>query len=198
MLEDLLALWPQGILIALAAYFVGSVPTGYWFAKWFYGIDVTKNGSGNIGATNVARLTGKKWHFALILFLDAAKAAVTVFFAGYLKFDGVWAPWTAVLASTFLLLGNGFSPFLFFRGGKSVATLLGICTVLLPVSVTVLFIVFMALFMALFRKVAAASVFVTGLLPVFYFLLQPNFDPRIFGFLIFSAMWIAWRHRSNF
>ena len=128
-------------LLILISYLIGSVPSGYWFAKIFFGIDVTKHGSGNIGATNVARVLKNKKYFFLIFFFDFVKSFLTLFVSA--KFLNVDLPWRVVplwkvipygllLLSVFLILGNAHSIFLQFRGGKCVATTLGILSFLFP------------------------------------------------------------------
>ena len=182
------------ILIVFFSYFIGAIPTGYWFARILFDLDVTSGGSGNIGATNVARLTGKWWHFILILALDAGKAAVTLFI---LKLMPICFPIHFLfISAVFLLVGNGLSPFLQLRGGKGVSTLIGILGVLFPWQILIFFIGSMAAFVALFRRVGVASVFSAVLLPAFYALFCV-FDMSSFGFLIFSALWIVVRHREN-
>ncbi len=106
------------IVAAFLAYLIGSIPFGLVIAR-FRGVDITRVGSGNIGATNVTRNLGKKWG-ALTLLLDALKGLVptylTLVYLGYKE---------ALLVGTVAILGHCFSIFLKFRGGKGVATTIG-------------------------------------------------------------------------
>ncbi len=221
------------LLLLLFSYIIGAIPTGYWFAKLFYNLDITAGGSGNIGATNVARLTKHKWHFFLILALDAGKAALALFVikkiliyftchSGFLscnfgplscnfgplschpgitschpELDPGSLPLFLIISAAFLLIGNGFSPFLRFGGGKGVSTFLGILLILFSWHVATFFIISMMFFTALFRRVDVASVSSVAILPIFYSFVA-SFSWSSFGLLVFSAIWIMLRHRRNF
>ena len=120
-------------LIILAAYLVGAVPFGYLAACW-RGVDILKEGSGNIGATNVARVLGKQWGF-LVFLLDFAKGALPVWVAGQAASTLTLelSPEAAgVAAGVAAFLGHLFPIYLGFRGGKGVATGAGIVLVLVP------------------------------------------------------------------
>ena len=123
------------ILLYLTAYFLASVPFGFILAKVFAGVDVRKEGSGNIGATNVLRVLKEKApHLAkkltIITFaLDAIKGAIVVLIAMALGAEPA-VLWTIAVLS---VLGHCFSPFLAFEGGKGVATGFGVLLVLLPI-----------------------------------------------------------------
>ena len=128
-------LFNQNILLYLAAYLLSGIPFGYLLAKKFAGVDIKQAGSGNIGATNVLRVVkekdpklGKRLG-AATLFLDAIKGIVVILIAKVLGApEGVL--WTlAVLA----VMGHCFSAFLFFEGGKGVATGFGVLLVMMPI-----------------------------------------------------------------
>ena len=125
----------QNVLLYLAAYLIASIPFGYLLAKKFAGVDIKEEGSGNIGATNVLRVVKEKDPKlakklgGITLFLDAIKGVVVILVAQMLG-----APetvlWTiAVLA----VMGHCFSAFLFFEGGKGVATGFGVLAVMMPI-----------------------------------------------------------------
>jgi len=125
----------QNILLYLAVYLLAGIPFGYILAKQFAGVDIKEAGSGNIGATNVLRVVKEKDPKlakklgAVTLFLDAIKGVIVLLIATYLN-----APesvlWTiAVLA----VVGHCFSVFLFFEGGKGVATGFGVLMYLMPI-----------------------------------------------------------------
>ncbi len=141
-------LTPIGIV--LVAYLLGSVPFGVIFAR-AKGIDIQRVGSGNIGATNVARQLGKKLG-ALVLLLDAAKGALPVAAALWLA-PGAWVAPACALAA---VVGHCFPPWLRFHGGKGVATALGVFAVLDPPALGVALLVF-ALVYAACRIVSAGS-----------------------------------------
>jgi glycerol-3-phosphate acyltransferase PlsY len=133
----------QNILLYLATYLVAGIPFGYLLAKQFAGVDIKSAGSGNIGATNVLRVVKEKDPAlakklgAITLFLDAIKGVVMLFIAMALGADAN-VLWTiAVLA----VIGHCFSPFLFFEGGKGVATGFGVLAVMLPLAALVAIVV---------------------------------------------------------
>jgi len=125
----------QNILLYLAAYLIAGIPFGYLLAKKFAGVDIKASGSGNIGATNVLRVVKDqdpklaKQLGAATLFLDAIKGVLVILVAKVLGApEGVL--WTiAVLA----VAGHCFSAFLFFEGGKGVATGIGVLLVMMPI-----------------------------------------------------------------
>src|SRR5688572_32314742 len=109
-------------LLAFIAYLIGSIPFGYLIVKLKAGQDVRTSGSGNIGATNVLRTAGRG-SALLTLLLDAAKGYLAVWLAGSSSHD---APQTVGLAAIAAVLGHLFPVFLKFKGGKGVATVLGV------------------------------------------------------------------------
>jgi acyl phosphate:glycerol-3-phosphate acyltransferase len=122
---------PGGAVAVLAgAYLLGSIPFGLWLVRWVHGVDVRTRGSGNIGATNVARAVGKIWG-VLVLVLDAAKGALPV---AAVSWAG-GAPALAASAGGAAVFGHVFSIFLKGRGGKGVATGAGAFTVLSPAAI---------------------------------------------------------------
>lgn len=123
---------PLFILYLFASFVLGAIPFGKLIARFAAGADITRHGSGNIGATNVARTIGIQWGL-LTLVLDALKGFLPVFFCPYL-FSGIppMGPLGPSLGGLVALLGHQFSPFLKFRGGKGVATALGVYLALAP------------------------------------------------------------------
>jgi glycerol-3-phosphate acyltransferase PlsY len=125
----------QNILLYLTAYLLAGVPFGFILSKVFAGVDVRKEGSGNIGATNVLRVLKEKApHLAkkltIITFaLDAVKGAIVVLIGMALGAEPA-VLWTIAVLS---VVGHCFSPFLMFEGGKGVATGFGVLLVLLPI-----------------------------------------------------------------
>ena len=183
-------------LVALAGYFVGSLPFGYLTARFVAGIDIRREGSGNIGATNIGRVLGAKWGI-LVLVLDCLKGLLPVLItplvlpadlqpqAGHLQ----------VLAGICTVAGHMFPVWLRFRGGKGVATALGGWATLAA------FVAFAASF-ALFRFVSLSSMLAAITFGAAQMaLLKPHpFAENAWSIGVFSLLvpaLIVWRHRAN-
>ncbi|MFN3466436.1 MAG: glycerol-3-phosphate 1-O-acyltransferase PlsY [Candidatus Brocadiales bacterium] len=125
------------ILALLGSYLVGSVPFAYLVARWAGGMDITQYGSGNVGATNVARAIG--WHYgSVVFFLDMLKGLMPVYLAsGYI---GVTVHPLAILCGLGTILGHVFPIYLRFRGGKAAATSFGVFLWLAPKALLVAFV----------------------------------------------------------
>ncbi|MFK7776988.1 MAG: glycerol-3-phosphate 1-O-acyltransferase PlsY [Gimesia sp.] len=152
------------IIVAIASYLAGSIPFGLVVAKLVAGTDIRSVGSGNIGATNVARTLGAKWGIVVLL-LDALKGLLPVLFIPTLfvtpdspNFDNV-----RVLSAVATILGHMFPLWLGFRGGKGVATSLGVILVLGPwstlVAVTAFFLTFLVSRIVALSSIIAAIAF---------------------------------------
>ncbi|HOK50810.1 MAG: glycerol-3-phosphate 1-O-acyltransferase PlsY [Bacteroidales bacterium] len=130
-------------LLIFIAYLLGSIPTSVWAGKWFYGIDIREHGSGNAGATNTLRVLG--WKAGIPVFLiDIAKGFVAVSLVSFLDFSsGSNSKILYQLALGFAaLLGHVFPIFAQFKGGKGVATLLGVVLALSPIPALLAFGIF--------------------------------------------------------
>ena len=190
--------------IFFCSYLVGAIPTGYLFAKYFFDVDITKEGSGNIGATNSARVLGGVKYFFLIFLLDAGKAFGLLFYFTGGRRDGLmysdfypYGDSIIVVMAMMIIIGNSYSCFLNLRGGKGVATLIGIIAVLAPVSFTISLLLIWGLLFAYFRKVDAASLLA---LIVSLFIYRVFFYAQYFEFmyfLLFAFVWLCIRHQSN-
>lgn len=178
----------EGFLLALFAYLLGSVPTGYLFGLRS-GLDIRREGSGNVGATNVARVVGKTQGI-LTLLGDAAKGYLPAFLSLQLGFNLMVTAAVALAA----FLGHLYSPFLRFQGGKGVATALGIFLSLAPVGTFVLLAVFVSIAVAS-RLISLASVISAGLAPVVFWLFSYPL-PTIWLSLVIALV-IAFRHHDN-
>src|SRR5450631_773175 len=128
----------MGFLAVVLAYFIGGIPFGYVLVRLTTGKDVRAAGSGNIGATNVLRTTGRGAGVATLL-LDIAKGYAAVWLAGRLTADNVW--WTSAAALA-VMAGHAFPVFLGFKGGKAVASFIGAFLRLTPVPLAAVLAVF--------------------------------------------------------
>ena len=187
-------------LATVAGYLLGSCPTGYLISH-FRGVDIRQQGSGNIGATNVLRVLGKKWGY-LVFFLDALKGFLAVRIAFELATVTPAATHpevVAIIASLACILGHTFPVWLSFRGGKGVATSAGVLLGLMPVAVVSVFLVWLLLFQ-LTRYVSVASIVAALALPLFvalYLWIKALTGPSLLPFSILIAGVVIWRHRSN-
>ncbi|HEY1380870.1 MAG TPA: glycerol-3-phosphate 1-O-acyltransferase PlsY [Gemmataceae bacterium] len=182
-------------LAVLLSYLVGAVPFGYIVAR-LRGVDIFRAGSGNIGATNVGRVLGRK--FGLLVFiLDFLKGAVPTAVVRYLLPD---MPWAAVAAGLVAFVGHMFPVYLRFRGGKGVATGTGVVAVLLPGPTAVAVLVWVSVLVAT-RYVSLASVLAAVALAVVRLLATPEpfaeSERILTAFSLLAAVLVAVRHRSN-
>ncbi len=176
-------------LLFLLSFLSGSIPFGYLLGK-LRGVNIKNVGSGNIGATNASRVLGKKYGFA-VLVLDALKGLLPVLVASVFGFPYSTQIATGVLA----ILGHCFSPFLSFKGGKGVATSLGVFLFLSPKAVFVSVVIFL-LVVSFSRYVSLGSVVVALFFPFLFYI----FGSRDFAdvFLVaFTSLVIIFKHRSN-
>jgi len=183
-------------LLALGAYFVGSVPVGFLIGK-SRGLDIRQHGSGNIGATNVFRVIGKGWGITAFI-ADFLKGLAPVVAARLLS-PGAVAELAVILAAVFAILGHNYTCWLGFRGGKGIATSAGALLALMPWIMLGVLIAWALVFGAS-RYVSLASMIAAALLPVlaisreFFF---PTGSWLLSGFAILVGILAIWRHRSN-
>jgi acyl phosphate:glycerol-3-phosphate acyltransferase len=183
------------VSIPAAAYLLGSIPFGLLLGKLFGAADVRKAGSGNIGATNVARVAGPLAGI-LTLLLDAAKGALAVVLAARLSDQS--STWM-MIAGLSTLLGHCFPIWLGFHGGKGVATAAGVFLVLCPPAFLGSVMLFM-LVVAYWRFVSLGSIAAAASMPLLiYFLWAPHHAPPYavtFGSLA-AALLIVYKHDAN-
>ena len=184
------------------AYLLGSIPFGYILVRAFRGEDVRLSGSGNIGATNVARtapLLG-----ALTLILDAAKGFVAVS-VGYGIGVHAWntgnrnvQPITlAAILGVFVIVGHVFPVWLKFRGGKGVATSVGVFVALAPKALVIALIIFAAV-VAIFRYVSLGSIVAVGLFPLIAYLTRDYHDSAsLIGAICVISVLVIAKHEGN-
>jgi acyl phosphate:glycerol-3-phosphate acyltransferase len=154
------------LLLAFIAYLLGSIPFGYLIVRLKEGQDVRSSGSGNIGATNVLRTAGLG-SAVLTLLLDAAKGYLGVWLAGWSSHD---LPQTVALAAIAAVLGHLFPVFLKFKGGKGVATMLGVFLYASPIPILIAAGSFVCV-VVVFRYVSLGSLVAAIVFPAAYLLL---------------------------
>ncbi len=189
------AISPSLLWIPAAAYLLGSIPFGLLLAKVFGAGDVRKAGSGNVGATNVARVAGPLAGISTLV-LDGAKGAAAVWLAA--RFANESAAWMTV-AGLAALIGHCFPVWLRFRGGKGVATAAGMFLVLCPLAGLGAIGVFILVVM-LWRYVSLGSIAAAAAMPMLiYFLWAPHHaPPMIVTFGAFAAaMLVVYKHDAN-
>lgn len=197
------------IVILLASYLIGSIPTSVWVGRLTKGIDIRNYGSGNAGATNTFRVLG--WKAGLVVSLiDLFKgftAAYWVSHLGYVVGDVpvVYAGWETdtmlkIMAGLMAVIGHMFPVFAGFRGGKGVITAAGMLYALEPISISIALAVFLTLVFTT-RYVSVASIVATALYPsmllVMRYVLGMDVDGSHIVFTIVTAAFILWRHRGN-
>lgn len=182
-------------ILVFVAYLLGSIPFGLLLAKLFGGEDVREHGSGNIGATNVSRVAGPLAGI-LTLLLDTAKGMAAVWLAG--SFTGHSALWM-MLAGLAALVGHCFPVWLGFKGGKGVATALGVFVALCPLAALAGVILFLLAFV-FWRYVSLASITAAAAMPLLIYLLwaPPHAPPLVVTFgTLFAAALVIDKHKAN-
>jgi glycerol-3-phosphate acyltransferase PlsY len=183
------------LIVYLVSYVLGSIPFGILMARLFGGRDVRKAGSGNIGATNVARVVGPLAG-VLTLLLDAAKGWFTVWIAARTMHGEAFA---MALAGFFAMLGHCFPLWLRFRGGKGVATAAGVFGALCPAAMLAAVILFL-LVVGFWRFVSLGSIAAAAAIPLLVYLLwAPHFAPPLSVTLVSLAIaaLVVYQHRGN-
>jgi acyl phosphate:glycerol-3-phosphate acyltransferase len=187
-------------LSIVAAYVVGSIPFGYLIVYARGGGDVRETGSGATGATNVSRRAGKGAGL-LTLLLDAAKGALVALLARWLLAPDFGVNWWVAIASIAVVAGHIFPVWLKFRGGKGVATGLGVFLSLIPAAVVLAALVFVAVVWAT-RYISLGSITATATLPLFIWLLSDRGSPDagiapIMAVAAAGGALIIFMHRAN-
>jgi acyl phosphate:glycerol-3-phosphate acyltransferase len=181
------------LVTAVVSYLLGSVPFGYLLVRIFTGDDVRASGSGNIGATNVARKSPLLGIATLLL--DAAKGLVAVLFARSF-FSGPHHHLIMTMAAFFAVCGHLFPIWLQFRGGKGVATSLGAFVVLTPKSILCMVGIFLLVAIA-FRYVSLGSIAVAAAFPLLVWALGEYREPLELGIILMVSLLVIWKHRQN-
>ncbi|MES2996521.1 MAG: glycerol-3-phosphate 1-O-acyltransferase PlsY [Verrucomicrobiota bacterium] len=209
-------------LCPLIAFLLGSIPFGLIISR-FKGIDIRRHGSGNIGATNVLRVMGKRYGITCLI-LDALKGFLpTVLGLSLILFARMdnpftveaLAPWSArfpmltaqifqVVTGLCAILGHNYSPWVGFKGGKGIATSAGVLIALMPAAVVILMIVWLVVFL-ISRYVSLASIITAGLIPFITLwgswhhgkIQNGTWNKPLFTFSVLIAVLAIWKHRSN-
>jgi acyl phosphate:glycerol-3-phosphate acyltransferase len=209
-------------LCPLSGFLIGSIPFGLLIAKT-HGIDIRAHGSGNIGATNVLRVIGKKQGIGCLI-LDALKGLIpTILAISLVRFAGMKNPMMLVFCEPYArefpmltaqaiqvltglcaILGHNYSPWVGFKGGKGIATSAGVLIALMPAAVLILIALWAAVF-GITRYVSIASIATALALPPLTLLgswlhgkvQNGTWNKPLFIFTVLAASMAIWKHRSN-
>jgi acyl phosphate:glycerol-3-phosphate acyltransferase len=179
------------LLALLIAYLLGAIPFGYLLVRLTTGGDVRASGSGNIGATNVLRTTGRAAGIATLL-LDIAKGYAAVWIAG--RLTGEEPVWMS-LAALAVMAGHAFPVFLGFKGGKAVASFIGAFLCLTPLALVCVLIVFVVV-VAASRYISLGSICAAATFPLAVWIVQHPQLPIFFASVIAGAF-VVYRHLEN-
>lgn len=179
------------IIMLILCYFAGAIPSGVWIGKIFKGIDVRDYGSKNSGATNCYRVMGAKLGIA-VLVVDILKGFLPMLIAS--KY--VTGPFQTVFLGMVIILAHTYSCFINFKGGKGVATSLGVFLFLAPYVILVLILVFFTVF-TMFRYVSLASIISAGALPILVFIMDKSNNIYLFVLSLIIGVFVIYRHKTN-
>ena len=182
------------LIFVIISYLLGSLPNGLYVAN-LKGIDIRNEGSKNTGATNVFRVMGAKFGI-VVLILDALKGFIPLFIAEKLGVTGN----SLVLIGIIAVIGHTFSPFLNFKGGKGVATSLGIFLYLAPIPMLITLLMFFVV-VGITKYVSLGSVLASVMLPLLILIMPVNekLGNKVIVFIISALLgsYIIYKHRAN-
>ena len=182
------------LIFVIISYLLGSLPNGLYVAN-LKGIDIRNEGSKNTGATNVFRVMGAKFGI-LVLILDALKGFIPLFIAEKFGVTGN----SLVLIGITAVIGHTFSPFLNFKGGKGVATSLGIFLYLAPIPMLITLLMFFVV-VGITKYVSLGSVLASVMLPLLILFMPVNekLGNKVIVFIISALLgtYIIYKHRAN-
>lgn len=184
-------------ILCVAAYLIGSIPTSVWIGKGFYGIDVREHGSGNAGTTNTIRVLGTKP--GLIVFaIDLLKGFLAVCLVHFSSYECGTEPFVnlQLLLGVFAVLGHIFPIYAHFKGGKGVATLLGIAVALSPLAALACFVVFVIVL--LISKYVSLGSMLGGLtFPIMIIFVLKIHIVSLMVFAVAEAVLLIITHKKN-
>lgn len=179
------------IIMLILCYFIGAIPSGVWIGKFFKNIDVRDYGSRNSGATNCYRVLGPKFGLA-VLIADALKGFIPILIAS--KY--IDSQFQMFILAMIIIFAHTYSCFINFKGGKGVATSLGVFIFLIPYIVLILCLVFITVFI-MFRYVSLASVVTAASLPILVFTLDKSDNIYLFVLSLIIGGFVIYRHKTN-
>jgi acyl phosphate:glycerol-3-phosphate acyltransferase len=178
------------LAVVAIAYLLGAIPFGYLLVRWKTGSDIRSQGSGNIGATNVMRTTGR-WTGIVTLLLDIAKGWFAVWIAGRLTdHDLLWMS----VAALAVMAGHAYPVFLGFKGGKAVASFVGAFFCLTPWALAVEIIIFVVI-VAWTRHISMGSIVGAATFPLAVWLITKLALPAVAA--VIAGAFVIYRHSSN-
>ncbi len=181
---------PIGLFIALFGYLLGSVPTGLLLAKFFSKVDPRKTGSGNIGATNIFRTAGKGLGI-LTLVGDVLKGMIPIVIASWMDLPDLWRAIVGLSA----FLGHVFPIFLGFKGGKGVATALGVYLIISATAVLIEALLFVGIVWK-WRFISLGSICCATTIPILVAFFRSDSQAYFIVSVIIAAL-ILYRHQEN-
>lgn len=182
------------LIFVVIAYVFGSLPCGVWLGKGVKNIDIREYGSKNSGATNAYRILGPKYGI-MVLILDALKGYIPLYIASLFDIGGIYI----ILLGLVAILGHTFSFFLQFRGGKGVATSLGVFLFLMPKVVGILVLVFI-LVVGISKYISLGSVVCAALLPILAYFMPVRDSATRIPLVIISlivGIFVIYKHKAN-
>ena len=182
------------LIFAVIAYIFGSLPCGVWLGKGVKNIDIREYGSKNSGATNAYRILGPKYGI-MVLILDALKGYIPLYIASLFDIGGIYI----ILLGLVAILGHTFSFFLQFKGGKGVATSLGVFLFLMPKVVGILVLVFI-LVVGISKYISLGSVVCAALLPILAYFMPVRDSATRIPLVIISlivGIFVIYKHKAN-
>ena len=182
------------ILFLIIGYVMGALPNGVWIGKYFKGIDIREHGSKNSGATNSYRVLGPKYGL-MVLAADALKGFLPPFLASQFGVTGNWL----ILIGMAAIIGHILSFFLNFKGGKGVATSLGVFLFLIPKVTLALLVIFIIVVYAT-RYISLGSIIAAILLPVLTFISPLNYGIEKWPMMVMTiiiAIFVVYKHKTN-
>ena len=190
----------QAVLIFVSivlSYLIGSIPTAYIFGRLLKGIDIREHGSGNVGATNAFRVLGKG-PGTIVLILDILKGVIVTTLI--VKISGIMDSWMPVLLGLIAVCGHNWTIFLNFKGGKGIATGLGVLIGLAIVieSMRPVLLIVLGTWLIVFCAsgyVSLASIITAVILPIMMTVFNQDFILKIFGIVL--CVFVVFRHKPN-